>query len=87
MDTLEKIIMLRDAEHGDWKTASVRPEAWPTLNKGTEVEYIKDWNNFYGLQRRVIGPNGNIYDIPPSYTTRPKVIISEILEIKRSSFC
>lgn len=51
--------------HGDWKTVSVRPDIWPSIPAGTEVEFIKEWWNFYGTQWRVRGPNGHEYDIEP----------------------
>ncbi len=50
--------------HGDWKTASVRPGKWPLLKVGDKVELIERWQNFYGNQAKVKGPNGEIYDIP-----------------------
>lgn len=37
----ELITLNRDGFHGDWKTASVRPGAWPTIPKGTQVEVLK----------------------------------------------
>ena len=60
------MIVTRDASHGDWKTASVHPDRWPTLKAGTEVEFINEWENFYGRWVRVRGPNGSEYDIEPN---------------------
>ena len=62
----KKMIVTRDASHGDWKTASVHPDRWPTLKAGTEVEFINEWENFYGRWVRVRGPNGSEYDIEPN---------------------
>jgi hypothetical protein len=59
----QKVILKRAVSHGDWKTASVFPDRYPTLEKGTEVEVVKVWSNFYGTQVRVKEPNGRIYDI------------------------
>lgn len=62
---MTKVKILSDTEHGDWKTRSVFPERWPTLKKGTEVEFLYKWNNLYGTWIAVKGENGKIYDIDP----------------------
>jgi hypothetical protein len=43
----------RDVDHGDWKTASVRPNRWPTIKKGTQYEVVGFYDNFYGQHVRV----------------------------------
>lgn len=51
--TGEKVKLLRDAEHGDWKTAAVRPGHWPTIKKGTEVEVLGWMQNMEGVHLKV----------------------------------
>lgn len=64
MSNLPKwVILEKDGDHGDWKTSSVRPGYWPTIPKGTKVEVIAEFTNFYGRYWTVIGPNGNKYDL------------------------
>jgi hypothetical protein len=62
---MKKMILKVDANHGDWKTASVHKDRWPTLRAGTEVEFVKEWNNLYGRWLSVKAPNGSLYDIQP----------------------
>lgn len=62
---MAKLKIRYDAEHQDWKTRAVFPERWPTLKAGETVEFVKEWNNFYGRWAEVIGPNGSHYDIDP----------------------
>lgn len=62
----QKFILKQSVSHGDWKTASVHPEKYPVLKKGTEVVVEKVWVNFYGTQVRVKTPNGSYYDIEES---------------------
>ena len=52
----------RDVDHGDWKTASVRPGKWPTIPKGTKVKMLGHMLNCYGLHLRVEHA-GQEYDI------------------------
>lgn len=52
----------RDVEHGDWKTSSVRPGQWPTIQKGTKCKVVGDMQNFYGVFIKV-EHNGSIYDV------------------------
>lgn len=59
----KKVRIIEPADHGDWKTALVRPDKWPTLKPGIEVELIKTWDNFYGRWFKVKTDNGTIYDI------------------------
>ena len=60
-----RLVLAEDCEHGDYKTASVRKDKWPTLKKGTEVVLIKMWENLYGIQCRIRAPSGELYDIEP----------------------
>lgn len=60
-----KFVLIKDADHGDWKTKAVRPESWPTLKKGEEVEFLEKWSNWYGTQIKVRAKNGEIYDLEP----------------------
>lgn len=53
-------------DHGDWKTASVHPDRWPTIKAGTVVEEVGRWTNCYGQWVKIIGPNGEKYDVRPS---------------------
>lgn len=63
METFE---LLEDVDHADWKTASVHPDRWPTLKKGTHVTLLERWSNYYGNWLKVQGPNGSKYDISPA---------------------
>ena len=58
-------ILLKDQGHADWKTVLVFPEKYPTLKKGTQVEFIKEWSNFYGKWARVKTEDGTTYDVEP----------------------
>lgn len=59
------LTLKRPGIHGDWKTATVFPDRWPTLPIGTKVKFVKRWLNFYGVQIRVDAPNGATYDLDP----------------------
>lgn len=58
----EMIEFDRDVSHGDWKTASVFPDRWPTIPKGTKVKMVGWMQNLYGVFVRV-EHNGERYDI------------------------
>ena len=59
----QKVRALDELHHGDWKTVAVRPGSYPPIPKGTEIEVIKTWYNFYGKWVGVKGPNGSQYDV------------------------
>lgn len=61
----QRLVLKEDAGHGDLKTASVFPQRWPTLKKGTEVTFVKTFWNFYGDWVTVKAPNGEWYDVEP----------------------
>ena len=44
----QKLKLTTNADHGDWKTAIVRPGKWPTLEAGTICTYVRQFNNLYG---------------------------------------
>jgi len=70
-DVLE---LIEDADHGDWKTVSVRPEKYPTLKQGTKVFFLERFNNFYGLWITVETECGGTYDIEPRFLKQKGVI-------------
>lgn len=49
----EMIEFDRDVSHGDWKTASVFRDRWPTIPKGTKVKVVGWMQNLYGVHVRV----------------------------------
>ena len=57
------VTVLWDSNHGDWKTSIVFPDRWPTIEKGTKVQMLGIYENYYGRHARVVGPNEEIYDI------------------------
>ena len=61
----EKVKTKCSVSHGDWKTASVFPGRWPVIPADIEVEFIREWVNFYGHQVTIKGPNGSLYDVSP----------------------
>lgn len=60
---MNEFILKRACNHGDWKTASVRPNSWPILPQGTRVTKVGEFQNYYGLFYKVLAPNGETYDI------------------------
>lgn len=60
----DKLMLLEDTEHGDWKTAIVFPNRWPMLKKGTIVFFQEIFVNCYGRYFTVLTKKGRSYDIP-----------------------
>jgi hypothetical protein len=58
-------VAVRPLDHGDWKTALVHKDRWPTLKEGTEVKFVKEFTNFYGKWWTVESPAGESYDVEP----------------------
>jgi hypothetical protein len=56
---------LCDLNTNDWKTAMARPEDYPTIPKGTVVEYLGDMTNYYGRWAQIKGSTGYTYYIDP----------------------
>jgi hypothetical protein len=64
---LKQFVIIKPADHGDWKTAAVHPDRWPTLQVGTVVELVDEWINFYGRWLKVRTSSGTLYDIEPHH--------------------
>ena len=60
------VVALKELHDGDWKTVSVRPSEWPPIPAGTRCRFVEEWSNLYGRWVRIIGPNGNKYDVKPT---------------------
>jgi len=59
----EMICFNRDVEHGDWKTAMMRPAKWPTIKKGTACKVVGWTQNLEGVHIQV-EHGGSVYDVP-----------------------
>lgn len=68
-DDGEMVTFDRDVDHGDWKTASVRPDSWPTIKKGTRCKVVGWMQNMYGVHLRVEHKGFN-YDVDAHYWSR-----------------
>lgn len=60
----DRVVVVRVCSHGDWKTATLHPEKWQTLNQGREGIFKSWFSNLYGDFARV-DFDGVIYDIEP----------------------
>lgn len=58
----EMIEFIKDVDHGDWKTASIHKDRWPTIKKGTKVEVVGYMQNYFGVHIKV-KYNNITYDI------------------------
>jgi hypothetical protein len=56
---------IRPTGHGDMKSVWARPNQWPIIPKGTSLKVKEVWDNLYGRWLKVVGPNGEEYDIDP----------------------
>lgn len=60
--TGELVEFTNDVDHGDWKTASVHKDRWPTIPKGTKCRMVGWMQNMYGVHVRVEHA-GQLYDV------------------------